>query len=99
MKNALASALPLALLLPFSSVSFAVDEAGLNVNTATQQELAAVPGLNEDLAKAILQYREEMGDFMSIDELADVPGMTKDALEQAKQALRVDAISGAECNC
>ena len=99
MKKVLASAFALALVLSFSSVSFAEDEAGINVNTATQQELTSVPGLNEELAKAILQYREEMGDFMSIDELADIPGMTKDALEQAKQALRVDAISGAECNC
>ena len=56
-------------------------------------------GLNADLAKAIVQYREEMGDFMSIDELSDVPGMDKEALDAAKQALRVDAISGAECNC
>lgn len=98
MKRSLISALALALCLVFAS-SASAEENGLNVNTATQQELAAVPGLNADLAKAIVQYREEMGDFMSIDELADVPGMDKDALDAAKQALRVDAISGAECNC
>lgn len=98
MKLSLISSLALALFLSVSSVALAED-GGLNVNTATQQELAAVPGLNADLAKAIVEYREEMGDFMSIDELADVPGMNKSALEQAKQNLRVDAISGAECNC
>lgn len=98
MKRSLISALALALCLVFAFAASA-EENGLNVNTATQQELAAVPGLNADLAKAIVQYREEMGDFMSIDELADVPGMDKEALDAAKQALRVDAISGAECNC
>ena len=98
MKRSLISALALTLCLVFSSAALA-EESGLNVNTATQQELAAVPGLNADLAKAIVQYREEMGDFMSIDELADVPGMDKDAFEAARQVLRVDAISGAECNC
>lgn len=98
MTRSLVSALALALCLSFSSVALAEDE-GVNVNTATQQELSSVPGLNADLARAIVQYREEMGDFMSIDELADVPGMNKDALEQARQTLRVDAISGAECNC
>lgn len=98
MKRSLISALVLALCLVFASAASA-EENGLNVNTATQQELAAVPGLNADLAKAIVQYREEMGDFMSIDELSDVPGMDKEALDAAKQALRVDAISGAECNC
>ena len=98
MKTSLLSALALALCLSFSSVALAEDE-GINVNTATQEELAAVPGLNADIAKAIVEYRSEMGDFMSIDELADVPGMNKGALDQAKQVLRVDAISGAECNC
>ena len=98
MKNSLLSALALALCLSFSSVALAEEE-GININTATQEELAAVPGLNADLAKAIVDYRSDMGDFMSIDELADVPGMNKDALDQAKQVLRVDAISGAECNC
>ena len=98
MKNSLLSALALALCLSFSSVALAEEE-GININTATQEELAAVPGLSADLAKAIVDYRSDMGDFMSIDELADVPGMNKDALDQAKQVLRVDAISGAECNC
>ena len=98
MKISLITSLALALFLSFASIASA-EEGGLNVNTATQEELAAVPGLNADLAKAIIEYREEMGDFMSIDELADVPGMNKGALDQAKQTLRVDAISGAECNC
>ncbi len=98
MKSTLSAALALALCLTFSSASLAADE-GINVNTATQEELASVPGLNADLAKAIVEYREDMGDFMSIDELADVPGMNKDAFDQARQVLRVDAISGAECNC
>ncbi len=97
MKLTFLSAAAVALCLAFAPVSFA-DEA-VNVNTATQEQLAAVPGLNADLAKAIIQYREEMGDFMSIDELADVPGMSKDILNKAKDALQVEAISGAECNC
>lgn len=98
MKHFTASALALALMLSLAPAAFAEEE-GVNVNTATQEELASVPGLNADMAKAIVSYREEMGDFMSIDELSDVPGMDKQALEQAKQSLRVDAVSGAECNC
>ena len=98
MKSSLLAALALALCLSFSTAALAADE-GINVNTATQEELASVPGLNADLAKAIVEYRSDMGDFMSIDELADVPGMSRDAFDKAKQVLRVDAISGAECNC
>ncbi|MBO4316838.1 MAG: helix-hairpin-helix domain-containing protein [Mailhella sp.] len=98
MKLTFLSAAAVALCLAFAPVSFAED-AAINVNTATQEQLAAVPGLNGDLAKAIIQYREEMGDFMNIDELADVPGMSKDLLDKVKDVLQVEAISGAECNC
>lgn len=98
MKHFTASALALALMLSLAPAAFAEEE-GVNVNTATQEELASVPGMNADMANAIVSYREEMGDFMSIDELADVPGMSKEALNKAREVLRVDAVSGAECNC
>ncbi|HJD97342.1 helix-hairpin-helix domain-containing protein [Mailhella massiliensis] len=99
MKRTLIPALALTLCLGFSSPVLADEEKGVNVNTATQEELASVPGLNAELAGAIVSYREDMGDFMSLDELSDVPGMSKENLEQAKEVLRVDAVSGAECNC
>ena len=47
MKRSLISALALALCLVFASAASA-EENGLNVNTATQQELAAVPILAKD---------------------------------------------------
>ncbi len=90
--------LALALSLP-CSVARADEAAMLNINTATVEELAKVPCLGESLARAIVEYREEMGDFMSLDELASVPGMDKAKVEEAGQFVRVDAISGSDCNC
>jgi type II secretory pathway component PulK len=41
----------------------------LNVNTATKEELAAVPGLKPDLASRILDARAKAGPFKSAEDL------------------------------
>ena len=67
--------------------------------SASVDDLAQVPGLNEELAKAIVQYRDDMGDIQSMDELTEVPGMSKDLLESIKTRVGLEAVAGAECNC
>jgi preprotein translocase subunit SecF len=60
----------------------------IDINTKGQADIAAkllgVPGMTEaqaeELARNILKRRTEIALFTSLDELADVPGMTPDAL-------------------
>ena len=61
----------------------------MNLNTATEQELA----------KGIVEFRENVGDIKSMDELLEVKGVTPEVLEKLKQAVTVEAIEGAECSC
>lgn len=59
--------------------------ASIDLNTATAGELAQVPGLGQTLAERIVAYRTLNGRFASLDELADVSGLTQrriDALTQ-----------------
>lgn len=91
-----AAVIAAALLIPAQA---ALAEDLLNVNTATVEQLAAVPGLNEELAKNIVQYRDDLGDLQSLDELTEVPGISKDLLGKLKDYIGLDAISGAECSC
>lgn len=49
--------------------------APLDLNTATAQELAALPGIGEALAERIVQYRDENGPFDSVEELDHVSGI------------------------
>ena len=71
----------------------------MNLNTATEQELSANPAVGPELAKGIVEFRENVGDIKSMDELLEVKGVTPDVLEKLKQSVTVEAIEGAECSC
>lgn len=48
----------------------------IDLNSADDSELEAVPGIGPALAARIVEYRDTNGPFASIDELADVSGIT-----------------------
>lgn len=65
--------------------------AALNVNTATAEELTALPGIGEKRAQAILETRKEKGGFKSVDELTEVKGIGPANLEKLRPYLRVSS--------
>lgn len=51
--------------------------AAVDLNGADASALASLPGVGQTLAQRIVEYRSLNGPFASIDELADVAGMTQ----------------------
>ena len=51
------------------------DLSPLDLNTATAEELAALPGIGPELAGRIVAYREEHGGFGSTREIMEVSGI------------------------
>ena len=47
----------------------------ININTASARELMSLDAITESLARKIVEYREENGDFISINEITDVDGI------------------------
>jgi len=66
--------------------------AAINLNTATKDELVALPGIGPAKAQAILDYRKAHGPFKSIEEVKDVKGIGARRFEKIKGEL---AIAGA----
>ena len=54
----------------------------INVNTAGLEVLACLPGLNRDLAQAIISFRQSNGFLPNIAWLLKVPGVNRDILKQ-----------------
>ena len=46
----------------------------MDINNASVEEIAALPGVGMDLAEIIVEYRDERGGFSALEELEDVPG-------------------------
>ncbi len=55
--------------------------AKININTATVRELMRLDGIGEQLARAIVEYRSENGDFVSINEIKEVSGISEKLFE------------------
>jgi competence protein ComEA len=56
----------------------------VHLNTATSEQLDALPGIGPVTAQKILDYRQQHGAFASVDELDAVPGIGPARLEQLK---------------
>ena len=58
--------------------------APLDLNTASLEQLDALPGIGPTTAQKILDYRQAHGSFHSVAELDAVPGIGQGRLEQLK---------------
>jgi competence protein ComEA len=63
----------------------AVPAGPLHLNTATLEQLDALPGVGPSTAQKILDFRQEHGAFTSVDELDAVPGIGPARLEQLRE--------------
>jgi competence protein ComEA len=61
----------------------------LDLNTATVEQLDALPGVGPVTAGAIVAWRQANGKFTSVDQLADVDGIGPARLEKLRPLVRV----------
>jgi len=66
------------------------DLSPLDLNTATEDELAQLPGIGEELARRIVTYREENGPFKTVEELMDISGIGEGKFEALSDRITVD---------
>lgn len=70
-------------------VEDAVNEVGVDVNTATPSLLSYVSGINMTIAKNIVKYREENGKYEERKALLNVPKLGKVTFEQCAGFIRI----------
>ena len=63
--------------------------ATVNLNSATKDELVALPGIGPSKAQAIIDYRAQNGPFRSVDEVRKVRGIGEKLFQQIKPELTI----------
>jgi competence protein ComEA len=63
----------------------------IDLNAADENALASIPGIGPTLASRIVAFRRLNGPFESLDELADVAGMTQRRIDAMAEYVRVNS--------
>lgn len=61
----------------------------LDLNSATQDALESLPGIGPTKASSIINYREQNGPFLSIEELMNVEGIGQETFANLKDLITV----------
>jgi competence protein ComEA len=65
--------------------------ARVNLNTASVDDLTALPGIGPSYAKRIVEYREKNGPFKKVEDLLNVQGIGEKTLEKLKDRLTISS--------
>lgn len=61
----------------------------VNLNRASREELMTLKGIGESRAEDIIRYREEFGDFRTIEDIMNVPGIKEGAFDRLRDQITV----------
>ena len=65
------------------------DSGRININTATREELMTLPGIGEAKADAVISYREEQGNFQTIEDIMKISGIKEAVFLKIKDKIVV----------
>ena len=76
--------------VPFSGHCAKGKKTKVDINTATRDQLLLVPGMDAELADAIIKYREDFGGFTALTELKSVMGLDANTYKQLAKSTIVN---------
>ena len=74
---------------PSDDALAASEDPRIDLNTATKEQLDTLPGVGPVTAERIIEHRNRIGRFTSVDQLLDVTGIGSKTLEKIRPGVRV----------
>lgn len=68
----------------------AIDDDLININTATLEQLDTLPGIGPVIAQRIIDYRESIGGFKSIETIIEVSGIGEATFAKIREQITVE---------
>jgi len=65
--------------------------APVNLNTATAEQLATIPGVGPKMAERIIDYRQKNGGFKKVEDLMNVSGVGEKSFLKMKPLITITA--------
>lgn len=66
-----------------------VEEGKVRINSAGLDEIMTLPGIGEQKAKSIIEFRDTNGKFQSVDDLLQISGIGEKTLERFREMVIV----------
>ncbi len=66
-------------------------EERIDLNNATDKELKRLPGVGNEIARRIIEYRELKGGFKSVEELKNIKGIGEKRFNSIKDLVAIKA--------
>src|SRR5688572_10350486 len=66
----------------------------VDINIASQAELETLPGIGPTTAQKIIEYREQNGPFLAIEDIVNVSGIGPGTYERIKDLITITASTG-----
>lgn len=74
---------------PEKNISASQSALRININTCTENELCALPGIGPMLSQTIINHREANGPFESVDELTHISGIGPKRLDAIRELIAI----------
>lgn len=78
------------LMLLMANAAWAEEMESVNINSADVETLAQLDGIGPKKAQAIVEWREQHGDFASVNQLVEVKGIGEATIEANRERVALE---------